>query len=242
MDPRRRSLPPISSRSWQIAKLTLQCASLVCCAILLGLSVSNTWNDGSGIGILTVPIAIAVAVWTIAELVTLFFRRKNAPGRGIHPGAHVGVQLILFLALILALFYSAMLWRSVQRSTEPCNEWTRDPDDPNWVTKNTTDPNGNWLRTSMRSYYCPESYRDMINDPSYRSAVQAIIAFCVLLWAIHFTLFVRACVETQRRNSEPPVIMMYPQQAWPAYYQQSYPQGYPQGGPGPTPMKHTPYR
>ncbi|KAI0097422.1 hypothetical protein F4776DRAFT_651138 [Hypoxylon sp. NC0597] len=229
MDPQRRSLPQISSRSWQIAKLTLQCASLVCCAIMLGLSVSTTWRGGAGVGILTVPVAIAVAVWTIAELVTLFFRRKNAPGRGIHPGAHVGVQLILFLALILALFYSVMLWRSVQRSIEPCNEWTRDPDNSNWATQDTT------------SYYCPESYRDMINDPSYRSSVQAVIAFCVLLWAIHFTLFVRACVETQRRNSETPAIMMYPQQPWPAQYQQSYPQSYPQGGSGPTPMKHTHY-
>ncbi|KAI0831017.1 hypothetical protein F5Y06DRAFT_203777 [Hypoxylon sp. FL0890] len=206
---------------------------------MLGLSVSSTWRRGSGVGILTVPIAIAIAVWTIAELVTLFIRRKNAPGRGIHPGAHVGVQLILFLALILAVFYSCMLWKSIQRSIEPCNEWSRDPKHPNWVTQNTTETDvGGGLHISTSSYYCPESYRNRVNDLSYRSAVQAIIAFCTLLWGIHFVLFVRACVETQRRNSEPPVMMVYPQTAWPAQFEESHPQG----NSGPILMKHTHYR
>ncbi|KAI1134435.1 hypothetical protein F5Y05DRAFT_406578 [Hypoxylon sp. FL0543] len=238
MDPQRRSLPPASSRPWQLAKVALQCTSLACCVIMFGLSASTTWQGGSGVGILTVPIAIAIAVWTIAELVTLFVRRKDAPGRGIHPGAHVGVQLILFLALILAVFYSCELWRSVERSIEPCNEWTRDPKHPNWVTQNTTrTDDGGGLRVSTSSYYCPESYRNTVNDPSYRSAVQAIIAFCALLWAIHFTLFVRACVETQRRNSESPVMMVYPRTAWPAQFEESHPQREQE----PIPMKYTHY-
>ncbi|KAI1416884.1 hypothetical protein F5Y13DRAFT_101482 [Hypoxylon sp. FL1857] len=234
MDPQRRSLSPIS-RSWQIAKVVLQCASLVCCITVLGLSASNTWRGGTGAGIFTIPVAIVIAVWTIAELVTLFFRRKTAPGRGIHPGAHVGVHLIFVLALILAVFYSCLLWSSVQRSLGPCNEWPRDPEDPKYVTQNLTVTDDYGVHTEITSYYCPEKYRNMIDDPSYRRAVQAIIAFSALLWAIHFTLFVRACVETQRLNSEGPVMVVYPQQAWPVQYQESYPQQ----GSEPPPMKHT---
>ncbi|KAI0387964.1 hypothetical protein F5Y04DRAFT_15292 [Hypomontagnella monticulosa] len=245
MDPQRRSMQQASStRSWRIAKVVLHITSIVFCAIVIGLSAATTWEEGDGVAILTIPIAAATAAWTIAELVTLWFRRRSAPGRGIHCGAHVGVQLVIFLAMILALFYSCVLWRSVQRFVEVCNTWDRDPKDPDWVyQEETLGPN----YTTGTSYYCPQAYMDLINSAGYRAAVQALIAFVAMLWAIHFSLFVRACVETQRRNSEPPVVMMYPQQAWPAQYggypPSGYPQGnVPQGGPGQMPTKERHYR
>ncbi|KAI1396807.1 hypothetical protein F4819DRAFT_491139 [Hypoxylon fuscum] len=236
MEHRRPSVAPVSSRSWRVAKVALQLLSLGCCGIVLGLSVATTWEGGAGIGVLTVPIAGATAAWTLAELFTLCARRRSAPGRGIHPGAHVGVQLVLFLAQILALFYSCMLWRSVQRSVAPCNTWARDPDDPDWVSHNATAVDAAGDRyASVSSFWCPESYRDLVNNSGYRSAVQTLIAFCALLWAIHFSLFVRACVETQRRNSEAPVLVVYPQPMWPAPYGAGQAHGYgPQGGPIPT--------
>ncbi|KAI2621465.1 hypothetical protein GGS26DRAFT_594482 [Hypomontagnella submonticulosa] len=238
MDPQRRSMSQTSTRSWRVAKVVLHITSIVFCAIVIGLSAATTWEEGDGVAILTIPIAAATAAWTIAELVTLWIRRRSAPGRGIHCGAHVGVQLVIFLAMILALFYSCGLWRSVQRFQEVCNTWERDPKNPDWVYEEETfsSPDG----TSETSYYCPPSYVDLINSASYRAAVQALIA------AIHFSLFVRACVETQRRNSEPPVVMMYPQQAWPAQYGGYPPSSYPQGdvprrGPGLMPTKETHY-
>ncbi|KAI1460278.1 hypothetical protein F4805DRAFT_454703 [Annulohypoxylon moriforme] len=246
MDPQRRSHPPASpvrGQSWWRAKILLQCASLACCTILLGLSGARTWEQGNGIGILTIPIAAVTAAWTLAELTVLFARRKSAPGRGIHPGAHVGAQLVIFLALILALFYSCVLWRSVQRSVEPCNEWERDPRDPDWAVRTDedswTDDGGRRITTS--SFFCPESYKELINDPSYRSEVQTLIAFSVM--AIHFTLFVRACVETQRRNSGGSVVMVYPQQlpAWPGPYGERVSQSGYRGGPEAAPTKERHY-
>ncbi|KAL7627743.1 hypothetical protein AAE478_001938 [Parahypoxylon ruwenzoriense] len=235
MEPYRRSGPAIS-RSWIIAKIVLQLFSLIFCAIVLGLSATTIWEGGGGTGILTIPIASATAAWTMAELVALYLRRRSSMGRGIHPGAHVGVQLVIFLALILSLFYTCMLWRSVQRSMAPCNEWQRDPNDPDWAVQMAEEVGSSGERWySGTSFYCPESYREMINSPSYRSSVQAIIAFCALLWVVHFTLFVRACVETQRRNSERPAVIVYPQP-----YGFGYPYG---GGPQrPAPVKETPYR
>ncbi|XXG98273.1 cytosolic Fe-S cluster assembly factor nbp35 [Hypoxylon texense] len=230
MEPYRRSTPPGSPRSWQLAKIALQLLSLVSCAIVLALSASWTWEDGSGIGILTIPISIATAAWTVAELITVFARRRSAPGRGIHPGAHVGVQLIIFLLMILALFYSSMLWRSVRRSIGPCNDWARDPFDPDYVYLNSTGTNSDGRYISINGFYCPEDYREKVNNPAFQAAVQALIAFCALLWAIHFALFIRACIETQRRNREPPAPMMYPQPMWPAPYGSSHPYGDPYGG------------
>ncbi|KAI2470964.1 hypothetical protein F4781DRAFT_148030 [Annulohypoxylon bovei var. microspora] len=246
MEPQRRSLPLASGGSWRRAKILLQCASLACCAIVLGLSGARTWDGGNGVGILTVPIAAVTAAWTLAELTILFLRRKGAPGRGIHPGAHVGAQLVIFLALILALFYSCVLWRSVQRSAAPCNDWPRNPEDPDWAVKNDTDTwtEDDGRRTTTTSFYCPESYKELINDPSYRSIVQALIAFCVMLWVIHFSLFVRACVETQRRNTEDSVVVVYPQQqpAWPGPYGEIESQrGDHREGSRAVPMKETHY-
>lgn len=187
-----------------MAKLALQTTSLASCAIVVGLSAATTFGAGSGQGYLTIPIAVGTALWTVAELVALCVRRKTSPGRGIHPGAHVGVQLVIFLAMILALFYSCTLWRSVQRSIVPCNEWLPEPGNAGWVTPNGTayegggydgddddgddddggDDEDGWYngRYNGRSFYCPDSYRAVVNDPAYRGAVQAIIAFCALLW------------------------------------------------------------
>lgn len=169
-----------STRSWRVAKVVLHITSIVFCAIVIGLSAATTWEEGDGVAILTIPIAAATAAWTIAELVTLWIRRRSAPGRGIHCGAHVGVQLVIFLAMILALFYSCGLWRSVQRFQEVCNTWERDPKNPDWVYEEETfsSPDG----TSETSYYCPPSYVDLINSASYRAAVQALIAFVAMLW------------------------------------------------------------
>ncbi|KAI1775082.1 hypothetical protein F4818DRAFT_60728 [Hypoxylon cercidicola] len=228
MEPHRRSVPPGSTISWQLAKIGIQLLSLVSCAIVLGLSASWTWEDGTGIGILTIPVTIVTAAWTAAELITVFARRRSAPGRGIHPGAHVGVQLVIFLLMILALFYSSTLWRSVQRSITPCNEWARDSDDPDFAYQNSTGVNSDGRYASIHAFYCPEDYREKVNNTSYQVAVQVLIAFCALLWALHFSLFIRACIETQRRNKEPtPVLMIYPQSMWPAPYGASHPYGDP---------------
>ncbi|KAI1807245.1 hypothetical protein F4811DRAFT_43224 [Daldinia bambusicola] len=173
METQRQVVQPLSSRKWQIAKIALQSASLAFCVIVIGISAGTTWGGGYGLGILTVPVAAAMAAWTIAELVTLLVRRRRekergspASGRGIHPGAHVGVQLVIFLAMIYVLFYACMLWISVQRSVVRCNEWERDPRNPDWVEIESHD--GGRIYTS--SYHCPESLRVLVNDKSFQSA------------------------------------------------------------------------
>ncbi|KAI1081587.1 hypothetical protein F5B20DRAFT_578916 [Whalleya microplaca] len=225
----RSSRPPIR-RSWQLAKIALQVFSLVCCAIVMGLSASATWQGGAGMGILIVPIAIGTSVWTLAELVTVCVRWRQ--GRGIHPGAHVAMQLIIFLALILALFYSCLLWKTVQRDIIIC-EREREENDDDWTIQTLVEGEG----FAWSSFYCPMDYYDLIHGSFYQAAIQAIIAFVTVLWVIHFSLFVRACVETQRRNRERPVTMVYAQPVWPAPYGAAYPPSSPQG-----PIKETEYR
>jgi len=41
--------------------------------------------------------AIVIIIWDFAEFITLCARK----GRGIHPGAHVGVELILWIVCIV---------------------------------------------------------------------------------------------------------------------------------------------
>ncbi|KAI0161046.1 hypothetical protein GGR52DRAFT_562674 [Hypoxylon sp. FL1284] len=133
--------------------------------------------------------------------------------------------------MVLALFYSAALWSSVRRGQQRCRDWERDPDDPDFVFRGADPPplsiGADGILAGANLFYCPESYREKVNSPAYRAAVQALIGFCALLWIIHFTLFVRACVETHRRNREPPILMVYQQPMWPAPYGTSHPYGNP---------------
>ncbi|KAI1386641.1 uncharacterized protein F4822DRAFT_322691 [Hypoxylon trugodes] len=173
-----------SSRRWLIAKLVMQGLSLIFCIVVIGLSVATSWDGTLGVGMLLIPISAATAAWNIAEFVTLYFRRKSACGRGIHPGAHVGAQLVIFLVMILGVFFAVSLWRSVSRALIYCNEWPRNPRSPDFVTQNITMVSSYGGRTtSITSYYCPEDYRDHINAPSYPSTVRSLIAFTALLWS-----------------------------------------------------------
>ncbi|KAH9993658.1 hypothetical protein F4779DRAFT_229776 [Xylariaceae sp. FL0662B] len=229
---RRRAKPPIR-RSWRQAKIGLQVLSLACSGVVIGLSARTTWQGGAGMGVLVIPIAIGTAAWTLAELVTVWARWRRSPGRGIHPAAHVAAQLVLFLALILALFYSCLLWKAVQRDIDMCDR-ERDEDDDDDTILTTNDDGQGW---SWTSFYCPADYYELVHDPFYKAAVQAVIVFLAILWVIHFSLFVRACVETRARAKiERPVTRRYSQPVWPAPYGATYPHRHPR-----RPMKETEY-
>lgn len=132
-------------------------------------------------------------VWQIAEFITLCAH----PDRGIHPGAHVGMQLILwlgaaicggFLAAFAALqeaygsYYRSSRYRPSRADYEL---WQR-------------------LETSLAVFMivllyvstrCPVQRGKFTTNLCSRSV-------------LHFIYFVRACIECHRRNTMKPTIMM----------------------------------
>lgn len=133
--------------------------------------------------------AVVSAVWQIAEHITLAVRRG---WRSIHPGAHVGVHLILSVLAVLVV-PSLCLSLSLEM-TEFTIEGDCDSD---------SDSSGDYY-SSGSSFRCGSS--SYLTFPSraaasrYFTLSEALAAFAVLLLISHVTLFVMACVETDRRR------------------------------------------
>jgi len=93
----------VSGRGWYNAKIVLGSLSLTTAVIILALggalannfpSSDYAWYDL----ILGYCPAILAFGWQTAEFITLCVRRN----RGIHPGAHVGLHLVIWLASAVA--------------------------------------------------------------------------------------------------------------------------------------------
>lgn len=126
--------------------------------------------------------AVASIIWQLAEHITLAVRKD---WRSIHPGAHVGVHLVLSVLAILVV-PSLCLSLAYELSNYTL-DGDCDRDSPNY--------------SSSSSWDC-----DFYSFPSQGAAnryfrmMEALTVFTVLLLISHFTLFVMACVETDRRR------------------------------------------
>lgn len=87
----------VSSTAWKNVKIALGSMIITIDIIIFGLGGGSLAVDAYYMGIVDMATAYPVAgigiVWQIAEFITLCAH----PDRGIHPGAHVGMQLILWL-------------------------------------------------------------------------------------------------------------------------------------------------
>ncbi|TLD03511.1 uncharacterized protein PgNI_11674 [Pyricularia grisea] len=119
-----------------------------------------------------IPVAILSFCWQAAEFITVA-KRKD---RGIHPGAHVGMHLVIWLGYIVSAVWCGF-------EVQLLDHYNRYPYD---------------------GYY---SSRVSASDiqAGYKQAFSfqvALLVFVVMLIIAHFTMFVRACVETHRRNKQ----------------------------------------
>ncbi|KAK3395074.1 hypothetical protein B0H63DRAFT_462628 [Podospora didyma] len=205
-----------------VTKLILRILSIIFCIAIFGLSGSLSsigYVDILVLVVATPPVGIAIC-WDIAEGICILARGGH---RGIHPGACVGMDLIIWLGLIASDTLLGFLGLST---------------DLNNILR---------CRSSYSSSYYYDSYSYYYNCGSLsrldREEVlgkgKAIVGLLAVLIIIHFTLFVIACYETNVRNRLPkqtiivvqnpnggPPTAMYPGQQ-PVYYQM------PPGGGGP---------
>ncbi|KPM43185.1 hypothetical protein AK830_g3360 [Neonectria ditissima] len=103
-------IPHISSTRMWLTKLTLRICSIVTCANILRLeprvlwihwTIRPDWFICNNVFALTLLLSIA---WNLAESIYLLARRGH---RGIHPGACVGVDLVLAMADLVLCFLAA---------------------------------------------------------------------------------------------------------------------------------------
>lgn len=107
---------------------------------------------GSGL-FWTVPVAGLSICWLVAELITVCVRRHR---KGIHPGAHVGMHLILWLGFLVCVIFNSFTtyYNSVYGSY--------DYDDDDY-------------------YYGYSSYYNKAARQRYTAMASAVLAFSVLL-------------------------------------------------------------
>ena len=103
----------ICSPRWRRIKLYLTLTSIVASVVLLILGIVIAVGDfpsKRSAAPFCIALPIFAAIWDASSLiVTRVHKSKNALRHGIHPGAHVGVDLIVWLgALVCLLFVVAM--------------------------------------------------------------------------------------------------------------------------------------
>lgn len=170
-----------------------------------------------------ITFALSV-VWSGACIVVFFSRKHNAP---MHPGAQVGCDLVLWLALIVTGAFAVIATISVG----------------NWGSDGSLSSGGSggyyslasnntwvWTSTSSSYYDVPGSSGSTYSEPNKRSCdyssstetcaqldayvngiwhakpqrynLDLTVSVCQFIACLaHFVLFIWACVDTHRRNS-----------------------------------------
>ncbi|KAK3326160.1 hypothetical protein B0H66DRAFT_148483 [Apodospora peruviana] len=103
MVPAPQRLVPYS-RNWYIARVLLRCLSFVLAVVMLGLARENTY---SWTWKAAVPAGVCVAVYDLVEIAVFGVRYKVR--RGMHPGATVGADLLLWLICLVCAFFHIAL-------------------------------------------------------------------------------------------------------------------------------------
>lgn len=216
---------PRPSKTWNVSKVVLGSFLIVFDIILIAMGaamipMTYSYYSWQFLYIIVACVASVSLLWQIAEFITLCVRRKYM---GIHPGAHVGVHLILWLACVVLIGIGGT------------------------VVYYDIDDYENRDSYYYSSYYDDD---DPASIHSFFRMEQAELAFSVLLLIGHFVLFILACIETDRRNKAtrgmPRTVYVVgppPPGHASVYYApaptQGMPQGMPQGYPYP-PMQFYP--
>lgn len=158
-------------KAWVLTRIALHAADIICCIVAIGISFHvGTFSETGYIFTLCTPIFFLALVWDLAEIITWFCRKRKA---GIHPGAHVGVSLIIWLGAAIVGGIQAAFVAYVVNDSSDC--WD----------------------------YESQSYESCTSSSSYDGQAglfTAVAVFSCLVWLIHFTLFINGCIETARRN------------------------------------------
>ncbi|ROV97988.1 hypothetical protein VMCG_07045 [Cytospora schulzeri] len=171
------------SKPFAVAKLVLGGFNVVFAIIALGLSlglVSSSYAfDAFIIVIIIAATAVISILWQGAEFITIAARKTRRP---IHPGAHVGVHLVLWVLCIIVVptLSLELVYTMDDYSIEgDCADYS----------------------SSYAYEYCSYyTFPSQATASKYFQLMEAVTAFSVLMLISHFTLFVMACVETDRRR------------------------------------------
>ncbi|MCJ1387276.1 hypothetical protein MMC18_000116 [Xylographa bjoerkii] len=161
-----------------------------------------------------IPLGASI-IWNFANVVVLFVRK-----RPMHPGANVGMDLVLWLGLIVTSLFAIIAaiqevqWTADNYDSVEVNSlnyiqlpngtygyvdghYTEAPNGTEYfVTGNSSDP------VACGGYdSCAQQFQIM-NEHHTLGIVEAVgVAFSFAVLLLHFALFVWACIDTHQRRS-----------------------------------------
>ncbi|KAM0257356.1 hypothetical protein ACHAQJ_004443 [Trichoderma viride] len=190
--------PPVeTSKATEFTKLALHGVAVLLGAIGLGLSLASLSSGSLSVAIAACPASGIAMLRSLAEVITRAVRKFK---RGIHPGAHVGMCLIIWM---IASITGGMLCTYV--AVTPLED--EDENDSNCIFT-TYDSEGN-----------EETFNNCApQDPYPRGKILGAAVITCLIFALFFGLFIDACICTHRRNTaaKRPIMMIAQPQNWTA--------------------------
>ncbi|KAK5662273.1 hypothetical protein OQA88_8179 [Cercophora sp. LCS_1] len=172
--------PHVSPKGMWISKLGLRGVMIIFGIALLGLAGSLATSFLSSLPFLVVgPPGFVSLAWNVAEGICIVTRGGH---RGIHPGANVALDLLLWLALVCVCV--ALWFLGLASSAIGSYSYFSSYDD-----------------LYNDAYY---SAREIAGKG------QAMLGICAVLVILHFTTFVIACYETNVRNRKKVFVLANP--------------------------------
>ncbi|ODA76852.1 hypothetical protein RJ55_07368 [Drechmeria coniospora] len=175
-------------------KVALHLFCIVCCIVGLAVGfivLSGTWF-GFLAAVLTCSLCGPAIVWSLAETITLWVRKWH---HGMHPGAHVAVSLLICLTAMgfgVGIGSMGSQLAHIEEAVAAAN-----------ATGSTSlGDSAQWL----------EQWQDQQPGPGSSTPIPGrlfgLSAVLVSISLVHLFLFVRACVDTHRRNKAGSVMVV----------------------------------
>ncbi|KAI0977115.1 hypothetical protein F4678DRAFT_3271 [Xylaria arbuscula] len=102
-------LPTVGNqKKWNYIKIVLRSISLVLSTVDVAelIAIQTSANSLEYWPSVAYPVLASFILWDIVEFVVIIVR--ESPGKGVHPGAHVGVELILWLGSVFTITAQAI--------------------------------------------------------------------------------------------------------------------------------------
>ncbi|KAF2149163.1 hypothetical protein K461DRAFT_281517 [Myriangium duriaei CBS 260.36] len=210
--------------SWKIAfrvilivvgLIGIGCAASIVAGARTGSNYVLDYEDADDFNITWTLITFSVTIiWSAICILVLLLRRPPAP---VHPGAQVGIDLVLWLAYVAtALWATVAVINAMSWGTDgwigdysSYGHYTYDSGNGTWVWTAsdyaTRYGNGRNCDDSMSSFSSCAEQDAYVNSlwKSKPSRVDRLMTATVCQFiglVLHFALFVWACVDTHRRN------------------------------------------
>ncbi|KAJ1327626.1 hypothetical protein MN608_06957 [Microdochium nivale] len=128
-----------------------------------------------------IPFGLIDMIWNAAEVLTLCARGSDSIyPRGIHPGAHVGVHLVMWVCSIIGIVLGSITISNYDQAERLC--------------RGGDEFNGFYWQFCRGWTDNRSTFRYLLDY------VAALLAASCIMLLLHFTLFVWACVDTHHRN------------------------------------------